>query len=135
MGTMCGTWAVFHGCFGFSCECVGVCLLTAFVLECLMSMSKERSCCRGSAEAGGLVGGLVCSSYKLVMMLQSVWGRVDACDCSMVRVKESFRTGYLLMVKGVSISTADWRKCWWTVSVVRPGRCLRMRCVGWVNTC
>ena len=98
-------------------------------------MSNERYCCRGSAEAGGLVGGLVCSSYKLVMMLQSVWGRVDACDCSMVRVKESFLTGYLLKLKGVSVSTADWRKCLWTVSGVSPGRCLMMRCVGFVKVC
>ena len=43
--------------------------------DCLQTTSV---CGRGSAEAGGLVGGLVCSSYKLVMMLQSVWGRVDA---------------------------------------------------------
>ena len=81
------------------------------MLECLLSMFNEGSFCRGSAEAGGLVDVVVCSSYKLVMMLHSVWGRMDACDCSMVRVKESLLTGYLLTLKGVSVSTADWRKC------------------------
>ena len=76
--------------------------------DCLQTTSV---CGRGSAEAGGLVGGVACNSYRLVIMLRNVWGRMDACLCSMVRVKESCLTGYLLIVKGLSVSTADWRKC------------------------
>ena len=99
----------------------------------LLSMSRESSCNRGSAEAGGLVEVVVCSSYKVVMMLHSVWGIMDAWVCSMVSMKESFLTGYLLMVKGVSVSTADWRKCLWTVSIVSPGSLLRIRCFALEN--